>query len=108
MKAFRERPQVYVKVSEVLRRQADGTIPTDLAFYRGRIDEIVEVFGMDRVLFGSDWPNCDLWLTLVEPFKIVREYFEGKGRLAAEKYFWRNSVACYKWVKRTAAQGRLV
>jgi hypothetical protein len=27
-----------------------------------------------------------------------------KGREVAEKYFWRNSIKCYKWVKRTAAQ----
>jgi L-fuconolactonase len=37
-------------------------------------------------------------------FKIVQEYFMGKGQSAAEKYFWRNSTKAYKWVKRTAAQ----
>jgi hypothetical protein len=26
------------------------------------------------------------------------------GRPTAEKYFWRNSVRCYKWVKRTDSQ----
>jgi hypothetical protein len=30
-----------------------------------------------------------------------------KGRASAEKYFWRNSVKCYKWVKRTAKQQQL-
>jgi predicted TIM-barrel fold metal-dependent hydrolase len=103
MKAIHDRPQIYVKVSEVLRRVGDE-IPTDLAFYRSRIDEIVDVFGMDRVLYGSDWPNGDQWLPVPVGFKIVHEYFIAKGQAAAEKYFWRNSIKAYKWVKRNASQ----
>jgi predicted TIM-barrel fold metal-dependent hydrolase len=103
MQAFRGRPQIYVKVSEVLRR-VEGNIPTDLEFYRPRLDEILDVFGIDRVLYGSDWPNGDQWLPVPVGFKIVQEYFMGRGREAAEKYFWRNSVKCYKWVKRNASQ----
>jgi L-fuconolactonase len=106
MKAFRERPNIYVKVSEVLRR-VEGKIPEEPAFYRPRLDEIWDVFGADRVLFGSDWPNSDQWLPVPAGFQIVREYFMAKGREAAEKYFWRNSVRVYKWVKRTAAQRQL-
>lgn len=103
MKAFRERPQIYVKVSEVLRR-VDGNIPTDLEFYRPRLDDILDVFGHDRVLYGSDWPNADQWLPLPAELEIVRAYFAGKGPRAAENYFWRNSLKCYKWVKRTGRQ----
>jgi len=103
MKALRDRPQVYVKVSEVLRK-VDDKIPTDLDFYRPRIDEVVDVFGFDRVLYGSDWPNGDQWLPVPVGFKIVQEYFKAKGQVAAEKYFWRNSVKAYKWVKRTGDQ----
>ena len=115
MKAFRDRPQIFVKVSEVLRN-ADASFPkgpneevrTDTEFYRPRIDEIVDVFGYDRVLYGSDWPNGDQWRPVPVGFKIVQEYFMGKGQVAAEKYFWRNSIKCYKWIKRTAAQSKLV
>ena len=103
MKAFRDRPQIFVKVSEVLRR-VDDKIPVDLEFYRPRLDEILDVFGIDRVLYGSDWPNGDQWLPVPVGFKIVQEYFLGKGQAAAEKYFWRNSIKAYKWIKRTASQ----
>jgi len=106
MKALRDRPQVCVKISEVLRR-TDGKLPTDLDFYRPRLDEILDVFGMDRVLYGSDWPNSDNWLPVAVGFKLVQEYFMGQGRLAAEKYFWRNSAKCYKWVKRNDRQPSL-
>ena len=112
MKAFRDRPQIYVKVSEVLRNATatiprtpdDATVREDTEFYRPRLDEILDVFGIDRVLYGSDWPNGDQWRPVPVGFKVVHEYFMGKGRAAAEKYFWRNSAKCYKWVKRNAAQ----
>jgi len=106
MKKFRNRPQIYVKVSEVLRR-INGSIPTNLEFYRPRLDEILDVFGIDRVLYGSDWPNANQWLPVPAGFKIVQEYFMGRGRQSAEKFFWRNSVKCYKWVSRTADQPQL-
>ncbi len=102
-----KRPQVYVKISEVLRR-VDGKVPTDLNFYRSRIDELFGVFGENRVLFGSDWPNSDQWAEYPVELSIVREYFNGKGPAVAEKYFWKNSVTAYRWVKRDASQpGRM-
>ena len=103
MKEFRDRPRIYAKMTEVLRR-VNGNVPTDLDFYRPRLDEILDVFGIDRVLYGSDWPNVDKWLPVPVGFKIVQEYFTSKGREAAEKYFWRNSVKCYEWFRRTASQ----
>jgi len=38
---------------------------------------------------------------------LVREYFMAKGRPAAEKYFWKNSIAAYKWVRRDPSQPQL-
>jgi len=98
-----KRPQVYVKVSEVLRR-VDGRVPEDLNFYRPRLDELWEIFGEDRLIYGSDWPNSDVWAQYPQVLKIVRDYFYGKGPAAAEKYFWKNSLAAYKWVKRDPRQ----
>ena len=101
-----KRPQVFVKISEVLRR-VDGKVPTDLNFYRSRLDELYGVFGENRVLFGSDWPNSDQWAEYPQVLSIVREYFTAKGQAIAEKYFWKNSVAAYRWVKRAANQPQL-
>ncbi len=98
-----KRPQVYVKISEVLRK-VDGKVPTDVNFYRPRLDEIFGVFGEDRVLYGSDWPNSDNWAEYPQVLSVVRQYFLAKGPAAAEKYFWRNSAAAYRWVKREAGQ----
>jgi L-fucono-1,5-lactonase len=98
-----KRPQVFVKVSEVLRR-VNGAVPEDLDFYRSRLDELWDIFGADRLLYGSDWPNSDRWAAYPKVLNVVREYFFGKGSAVAEKYFWRNSMAAYRWVKRAPTQ----
>jgi L-fuconolactonase len=101
-----KRPQVFVKISEVLRR-VNGKVPEDLVFYKDRLDELSGIFGENRVLYGSDWPNSDTWATYPQVFKIVHAYFTAKGKAAAEKYFWKNSIAAYHWTKRNANQPSL-
>jgi L-fuconolactonase len=100
-----QRPQVYVKISEVLRR-VDGRIPEDLNFYRSRLDELFDIFGQDRLLYGSDWPNSDSWLPYAKELTLVREYFTTKGPAIMEKYFWKNSVAAYRWKARGKSAGQ--
>jgi predicted TIM-barrel fold metal-dependent hydrolase len=101
--ALRKRPQVYVKLSAVIHR-VNGRIATDLAPYRERLDRLIETFGEDRILFGSDWPNSDGVAPLDKVVGVVREYFDRQPRALAEKYFWKNSVAAYKWVRREPSQ----
>jgi predicted TIM-barrel fold metal-dependent hydrolase len=103
MRELAKRPQVYVKVSGVLRRVA-GRVPLDTDFYRGRLDAIWDIFGSDRLMYGSDWPNSDSLGTYPQVLKIVEEYFHAKGTAAAENYFWRNSIAAYRWIKRDPRQ----
>jgi len=107
-----KRPQVYVKVSEIFQRvdergrrvQSGGRIPRELSFYRPRLDEIWETFGEDRLLFASDWTNSEPMATFGETLGLVREYFTQKGPQAVEKFFWKNSLVAYRWVKRQANQ----
>jgi L-fuconolactonase len=103
MKELAKRPQVYVKFSQVLRR-VDGRVSHDLDAYRQNLDEIYGVFGADRSLYGSDWPNSDTVGTYEEVLGMARAFFLTKGRDVAEKCFWKNSVAAYRWVRREAGQ----
>ncbi len=103
LRELAKRPQVYVKVSGVLRR-VNGRVPDDLNFYKPRLDELWDIFGSDRLIYGSDWPNSDLWGPYEKELRIVREYFTTKGTAASEKYFWKNSVAAYRWIKRDSTQ----
>lgn len=103
MQELGKRPQVYVKVSAVLQKKGNR-VSYQLAPYRAKLDELWDTFGSDRLLYGSDWPNSEPLGTYRQVFGVVHEYFKGKGRAAEEKYFWKNSVAAYKWVKRSGNQ----
>ena len=105
MNELAKRPQVFVKVSAVLRQVGDR-VPYELSYYRERLDEIWDRFGADRLLYGSDWPNSEPRGTYPQVLAVVREYFTAKGREAAEKYFWRNSIAAYRWIRRDDSQPR--
>jgi len=106
LRELAKRPQVFVKVSAVLRR-VDGRVPLEPEFYRPRLDEVWDLFGEDRLVYGSDWPNSDQWGSYPQVLNVVRDYFTRKGPPAAEKFFWKNSVAAYRWVRREAAQPQL-
>jgi L-fuconolactonase len=82
----------------------NGQVSTELGVYRARLDMLMGVFGEDRILFGSDWPNSDGVAPIDKVFAVAKEYFGTKPRSVAEKYFWKNSVAAYKWVKRDPSQ----
>jgi predicted TIM-barrel fold metal-dependent hydrolase len=95
------RPQVYVKLSALLRR-LDGRVPQDLTFTGPSWTGYGSIFGENRLLYGNDWPNSHLWAQLLN---IFLRYFTVKGATIAENFFWRNSVAAYNWVvKREATQ----
>ncbi|MEO8126142.1 MAG: amidohydrolase family protein [Bryobacteraceae bacterium] len=90
------RPQVYSKVSGVLRN-VNGRVPDDAAYYRPALDELWNAFGADRLVYGSNWPVSEKIAPYSTVFKVVREYFSSKGQEATDKYFWKNSKAAYRW-----------
>jgi L-fuconolactonase len=101
-----KRPQIYVKVSEVAHR-VNGQVSFDVNSYRNRLDHLIGVFGEDRIVFGSDWPNSDGVGPIDKVVGVVKEYFSAKPRALQEKYYWKNSVAAYRWVKREPTQPSL-
>jgi L-fuconolactonase len=98
-----KRNQIYVKISEVM--QVRGQEPVlDPSFYRPTLDYLFDAFGEDRVIFGSDWPNSVAVNHLPAIVRIAQDYFDKKSHQVAEKFFWRNSLAAYKWIRRDASQ----
>jgi L-fuconolactonase len=106
LRELAKRPSVYIKVSEVMRI-ADGKPLTDPALYKPLLDRLFETFGEDKLIFGSDWPNGPAVDNLPVIVQIVQDYFYAKGRAVAEKYFWKNSLAAYKWIRRDPSQPQL-
>jgi len=103
LREIQQRPRIYVKLSAVIHR-VNGQVSTELAPYRDRLDRLVGLVGEDRILFGSDWPNSDGVAPIDKVVGVVRQYFMAAPRAVAEKYFWKNSIAAYKWIKREASQ----
>jgi len=93
------RPRIYVKLSGIERRAVHG-----VAANREKLDMLLGIFGEDRVLFGTDWPNSWGRATPAEIVSLARGYFATRSRAAAEKFFWRNSLAAYRWRKRAPNQ----
>ena len=101
-----ENSNVFVKLSEI-PVVANGKLVTDQSFYRESLDAIWNVFGEDRILFGSDWPNSDHVAPFAQTLAIVHGYIAHKSPAAAEKYFWKNSIAAYQWRPRRPGQPSL-
>lgn len=97
-----KRRLVYAKFSGILRN-VEGRVPAGLNFYGPRLDELWGIFGEDRIVYGSDWPNADLWGPYDAAFQVVRKYLERRGASAAEKVWWKNSQAAYRWKARLPA-----
>ena len=98
-KALREiegRPQIFSKVSSVLRR-VDNRLVENPDYYRPKLDELWDIFGADRLIYGSNWPVSDKVGPYEVVFNVVREYFSARGEDASEKYFWKNSKVAYRW-----------
>ncbi len=102
-------PQIYVKVSGLMERavtRVDFERATELlAFYRPMLDAVWEIFGEDRLMYGSNWPVSEhAGDFIANGLRIVRRYFSEKGAVAYDKYFWKNSLAVYKWKPRLTSQ----
>ncbi len=95
-------PNVYAKISNVPRR-LDGHLLTDPGRYRPRLDVLWELFGGDRVIYGSNWPVSDFSAPYASVHQIAADYINGKDPVAIGKFFWKNSLAAYQWLPRGAA-----
>jgi L-fuconolactonase len=64
------RPNVSCKLSGLVTEAAAGWRPAQFARYA---DVILDSFGPDRLMFGSDWPVCTVAATYGEVFALARD-----------------------------------
>lgn len=58
-------------------------------------DTVVHGFGMNRIMFGSDWPVCLLAAKYEEVLQIVNDYFSNFSLNEQEKFFGTNAINFY-------------
>ena len=100
-------PGVFIKLSEVAERNTSSEAQAQRQTYHGKLDYLWNIFGDDKVMFGSDWPNSDHILPLPAVVSIIQQYASTKSVKAQENVCWRNSLRAYKWRQRSLEQPRL-
>jgi len=89
-------PNLFMKVSGLLENSRMQPAPDQVDFYRPALDCLWDVFGGERLIFGSNWPVCEPAGSYATCVAIVRTYFNEKGEEASANYFWRNAQRVYK------------
>ena len=59
------------------------------------LDAVLEVFGIERVMYGSDWPVCTLSATYKGMYHIVETYFSQFTVSEQNKFFWQTATQFY-------------
>jgi L-fuconolactonase len=101
------RPRIFVKGSEIVKR-VDGRVSVDVGLYKAGLDRLWDLFGEDRMFFGSDWPNSDTLASYDDTFGVAQRYIATRSQSARQNYFSMNSISVYKWQARTPAQAELL
>lgn len=60
------------------------------------LDSVVEAFGTQRLMFGSDWPVCLVAASYAEMLNIVKDYFSSFSQHEQDMIFGGNAIAFYK------------
>ena len=99
MRAASKHPRVFCKVSALVEhakpKSGDKKVPEEVEFYRPILGAIWNIFGDDRLIYGSNWPVSDRAASYKSLFSIVNQYATARGRATAEKFFWKNALAAY-------------
>lgn len=86
---------VFCKVSGLYQRCTQQPASHDPDHYRTVLDPLLEGFGADRLIYGSNWP-CTKKSGDYDSFvRLVNAYFAEKGQETCEKYFWKNAAVAY-------------
>ena len=105
VKEMAARPNIFVKLTEVYHPRIDNKqVVGEYMPLRDRLEYLYGMFGQDRVMFGTDYPNSYGVATISEQVGLMKKFFSTKTRTEAEKYFWRNAARIYRYVKRAADQ----
>lgn len=102
MEALSDQKQVFIKVSALVEgaaRHRPQDVPANVDYYRPTLDVIWKQIGVDRMIFGSNWPVAERAADYVTLQKILVDYLQDKGQAALDKVFWQNSKIAYRWEK---------
>ncbi|WP_187262483.1 amidohydrolase family protein [Pontibacter beigongshangensis] len=94
MQAMAVHPNVLCKISGMVT-EADWQNWKKEDF-RPYLDTVVEAFGTDRIMYGSDWPVCLVAGAYEEMLAIVQDYFSAFSAQEQAAFFGGNAQSFYK------------
>jgi len=87
-------PNTVCKISGIVTNaDPENWTPEDLRPY---VDHVIEGFGWDRVIFGSDWPVCTLAASFQQWVDALRLLTEDAGEENQRKLFRENAERVYR------------
>lgn len=93
MQKLGELPNVYCKISGMVT-EADWENWKKEDFYI-YLDIVLNSFGIDRLMYGSDWPVCLVAAEYEEQLDIIKTYFGELTLSEQDKIFGENAVRFY-------------
>lgn len=60
------------------------------------VEHVIETFGWDRVLFGSDWPVCTLSASMADWVNALKSITRSAGEHNQKKLFHDNAIRVYR------------
>jgi L-fuconolactonase len=93
MREIARNPNVYCKVSALLTEADWKNWQTD--DFKPYLDTVFEVFGSDRIMFGSDWPVCLLAGSYSQVVQLIADYTKNLSPSDKQKIFGLNAVRFY-------------
>lgn len=95
LKLLASAPNVYCKISALFGKSGITPAPTDEAFYRPLIDPVVDAFGTERVMFGSNWTLSALRGTYTDMIEMYDAYLKYRTDLPPQNLYFNNAVKAY-------------
>lgn len=93
MKEIAQQENVFCKISGMVT-EADWYKWKKEDFYI-YLDMVLEFFGTDRIMYGSDWPVCLVAGTYEEQLSIQQSYFDKLSKTEKDKLFGGNATRFY-------------
>ena len=87
------RPNLACKISGII---ASGTVPVTAGALRPAVEHAVACFGWDRLVWGSDWPVCNLTHDLSTWIRLLDEILSGCSHGELARLYQINAGTIYR------------
>lgn len=91
---FKSSSNVYCKLSGMVTESDWNN--WEIENFRSAVTQVIEVFGEDRLMYGSDWPVCLLAAEYDEVYQLFNDLLLDFSEEAKHKVLFKNAMNFYK------------